>query len=55
MKRIGREQHPLQAQFADQHLRCPDLVRCAGDLVMRERQGGIGGEGAQDVSGGLVV
>jgi hypothetical protein len=44
MKRIGREQHALQAQFADQPLRCPDLVRCAGDLVMREGQGGIGGK-----------
>jgi len=55
MKRIGREQHALQAQFANQHLRCPDLVRCAGDLVMREGQCGISGEGAQDVSGGLVM
>src|SRR3954471_9669250 len=33
----------------------PDLVRCAGDLVMREGQCGISGEGAQDVSGGLVM
>ena len=47
MKRISREQHTLQAQFSDQHLRCRDLVRCARDLVMRERQCGIGGEGAQ--------
>src|SRR5215218_2968352 len=55
MKRISREQHALQVQFADQHLRGPDLVRCAEDLVMREGQCGIGGEGAQDVSGGLVM
>ena len=55
MKRIGREQHTLQAQFADQHLRCRDLVRCTGDLVMRERQCGIGGEGTQHMSGGLVM
>ena len=55
MKRIGREQHALQAQFADQHLRCRNLVRCAGDLVMRECQGGIGGKGAQHMSGGLVM
>jgi len=55
MKRIGREQHALQAQFADQHLRGRNLVRCAGDLVMRERQGGIGGKGAQHMSGGLVM
>ena len=55
MKRIGREQHALEAQFANQPLRCPDLVRCAGDLVMREGQCGISGEGAQDVSGGLVM
>jgi hypothetical protein len=55
MKRIGREQHAFQAQLADQHLRSRNLVRCGWDLVMRERQGGIGGEGAQDVSGGLVM
>jgi len=55
MKRIGREQHALQAQFADQDLRGPDLVGCAGDLVMREGQCDICGEGAQHVSGGLIV
>ena len=55
MKRIRREQHALQAQLADQHLRCRDLVRCAGDLVMREGQCGIGGKGAQHMSGGLVM
>jgi hypothetical protein len=55
MKRIGREQHAVQAQLADQHLRRRNLVRCGGNLVMREGQSGIGGEGAQDVSGGLVM
>lgn len=55
MKRIGREQHALQAQLADQQLRSRNLVRCGWDLVMRERQCGIGGEGAQDVSGSLVM
>src|SRR4051794_21285808 len=55
MKRISREQHALQVQFADQHLRGPDLVRCAEDLVMREGQCGSGGKGTQHVSGGLVM
>jgi len=55
MKRIGREQHPLQAQLADQHLPSRDLVGCGGDLAMRKGQCGVCGEGAQHVSGGLIV
>src|SRR5215210_3675096 len=55
MKSIGREQHALQAQPADQHLRGRDLVGRGGDLVMREGQRGIGGKGTQHVSGGLIV
>jgi hypothetical protein len=46
MKRIGREQHALQAQFADQHLRGRNLVGCGGDLAMCESQRSIRGEGA---------
>ncbi len=55
MKRIGREQHALQAQFADQDLRGRDLVGGGGDLAMHEGQRGICGEGTQHVSGGLVM
>ncbi len=55
MKRIGREQHPLQAQLADQHLPSRDLVGCGGDLAMRKGQCGVCGEGAQHVGGGLIV
>jgi hypothetical protein len=55
MKRIGREQHTLQAQFADQHLRGRDLVGCSRNLAMGEGQRSICGEGTQHVSGGLIV
>jgi len=45
----------LQAQLADQQLRSRDLLGCSRDLAMREGQRSIRGEGAQHVSGGLVM
>lgn len=45
MKRIGREQHALQAQFGDQHLRRRDLVGGSRNFAMCEGQCGICGEG----------
>jgi hypothetical protein len=51
---VGREQDAAQAQLLDQRLRRRDLI-ALGDLLMRQDEGRLAGEGAEHLGGGLVV
>ena len=51
---VGGEQDAAQAQLLDQRLRRRDLI-AFGDLLMREDEGRLAGEGAEHLGGGLVV
>ena len=44
-----------QSQFSEQCLRCGDFVGFVVDVDVGEHQGGVGGEGAEDLGGGAVV
>ena len=54
MQGVGGEQDAAQAQLLDQRLGRRDLI-AFGDLLMREDEGRLAGEGAQHLGGGLVV
>ena len=54
MQGVGGEQDAAQAQLLDQRLGRRDLI-AFGDLLMRENEGRLAGEGAQHLGGGLVV
>ena len=54
MQGVGGEQDAAQAQLLDQRLRRRDLI-AFGDLLMREDEGRLAGEGAEHLGGGLVV
>jgi hypothetical protein len=51
---VGGEQDPPQAQLLDQRLGRRDLV-ALDDLLVRQDEGRLAGEGAQHLGGGLVV
>jgi hypothetical protein len=55
MQRVGGEQHAPQAEVIDQGLHGRNLVGRAGDLLVRQNQCGLGGEGTEHVRGGAVV
>ena len=46
---MRREQHARQAQFGHQPRHGRDLVRRPGQLLVRQDQGGVAGEGAEDM------
>ena len=52
---IGRGELPRQPEFGKQALGCRDLIALVVDLQMAKDDGGIGGEGAQDLDNLLVV
>ena len=45
MQRVGGEQHAREAQFGHQLRHGRDLVRRPGQLLVRQDQGGVAGEG----------
>ncbi len=47
MQRVGGEQHAREAQFGHQLRHGRDLVRRSGQLLVRQDQGGVTGEGAE--------
>ena len=52
---VGGEQGAAHAELLDQGPGGRDLVRRVADLPVRQDQGGLAGEGAQHVRGGLIV
>lgn len=50
MQRVGGEQHAGDAKLGHQLRRRRDLVRCPGQLLVRQNQGGVAGESAEHVN-----
>ena len=54
VQRIGGEQDAPQAKLLDQRLRRRDLV-AVRDLLVGQDEGGVAGERAEQLGGGMVV
>lgn len=52
---IERDQAAGQAEFGEQRLGGRDLIRLLVDIAVRQHQGGIGGENAEQLCGGTIM
>jgi hypothetical protein len=55
MQGIGGEQHAVHAECVDQDLDGGNLVSRRRDFLVRQDEGGVGGEGTEHVRSSTVV